>query len=101
MTRNEAKDLIVKTIEAMQGMKATELAAMPEVVLPLSLVQLELPDLIDELVEEGRLTEVEYSVPELHWRAKSFLLPANSQVRLLGKQFEYDFPPDRTEPLFE
>jgi len=77
MTKDETKDAICQHVAEAQGCKATELAV--------ALWQAEdLSSLIAELVSEGRLTEVEYVLPNLNYRAKSFLLPGNTSITLSG-----------------
>lgn len=78
MTREEAKRLVVETVEGLQGCKATELAACRELV-PLFL-EIPLVILLEELVREGQLVEIEYVLPALPDRVKSFLLPKGSHV---------------------
>lgn len=92
MTRQEAKLLLVKVVTERQGLKATDLMAE---VLDDDFVSdeerrnlmhqddYELPDLIAELIGEGELIEVEYSLKTMPYRAKSFLLPKDTIVRCL------------------
>lgn len=40
----------------------------------------DIPELIEELICEERIVEVEYSLPSLPGRAKSFLLPAGTVI---------------------
>ncbi len=75
------KERIIEIVTEKQGLKATELAAVlgqdPKVFESSTTIT----DLILELVRERRLVEVEYVLPHLGYRVKSFLLPAESQVR--------------------
>jgi hypothetical protein len=75
MNRDEAKQFLVDKIISLQGCKATQLAADEEVVTKLSMNDIDVPDLLDELVKEGRIIEIEYVLPEMTWRVKSFYLP--------------------------
>lgn len=82
MTKNEAKNIIIGMINEKQGCKATELAA--DLVLmnfenhkPLSL--------LNELVQEKRIIEIEYILPQMDYRVKSFYLPIGAKVRVLGE----------------
>ncbi len=77
LSEREAKDMIVEAVESKQGCKATELTAIPEIVLG---VGDNLVPYIYELVEEGRLVEVEYTVPSVPYRLKSFLLPQGTEI---------------------
>jgi len=86
MTRDEAKTLVLSKVEEIQGCKATVLA----VTIASTSEQMEsllpypLPELIEELIEEGRLIEIEYALPTMSYRIKSFLLPEGSLVRIRG-----------------
>ena len=80
MTIQEAKDKIVETINVAQGVKATQLAVMNEII---QLQHFNVPLLLNDLVREGRIVEVEYVLPEMKWRIKSFYLPAGSELRTL------------------
>lgn len=76
MTQQEAVDRIVEQVENMQGCKATELAA--EVSLISVFAEHRHTDLVEEAIRSGRLIELEYALPEMSYRMKSFLLPARS-----------------------
>jgi len=41
-----------------------------------------LSEAVEELVKEGRLIEIEYCVPNMSYRTKSFLLPANTEITI-------------------
>jgi len=84
LTKEEAKKSIVDAIVSNQGCKATQLVVYLEQsgVDLLSRIEQDIPTLVEELVKEGELIEVEYSVPTLNWRAKSFLLPKGSSVTI-------------------
>jgi len=72
-------DRIVEYVNDMQGCKATELAARAA---NLGLTGRTAVDAIDDLVLSGRLVEVEYTLPDMPDRVKSFLLPGGTQVRM-------------------
>jgi hypothetical protein len=82
MTEKEAKGIIVYMVASKQGCKATELVADKEV-LPVIPAGFDIPKLIQELVWEQKLVEVEYSLPDMEWRCKSFLLPGKTEVRVV------------------
>jgi hypothetical protein len=82
MTKNEAKNAIVTTIESLQGCKSTQLAAESNLINVFS--NFDLVSLIDEMIKEELLVEIEYVLPNMDWRCKSFLLPAKSQVRTIN-----------------
>lgn len=79
MNRNEAKKEIVATVEAVQGCKATELIA-NERILPLIAANFDIIGMIAELCSEGELVEIEYIIPNIPYRVKSFLFPKGTKV---------------------
>jgi hypothetical protein len=84
VTKDEAKRLICSEVSAMQGCKITELLARP-VFYSLHLeggsTPEYIPDLIEELIKENRLVEINYTLPNMPYRLKTFLLPAGSRVQ--------------------
>ena len=85
------KDVLVRTVVEAQGLKATELANLflddlsPEEARAVRHREdLDLPRLMRELVEDGELVEVEYVLPTMNYRAKSFFLPRNSEVVVIS-----------------
>jgi len=81
MTTQEA---ILQVINSHNGIKGTEL-----VMKVLELVHCELylkkenyNEILDKLVESGEITEIEYSVPSMNYRIKSFYLPKNAQISI-------------------
>lgn len=92
MTRDEAKAKCLERIIALQGVKATQLIA-DEGIFEVIKDGFDVCEICDELVAEGKILEVEYSVPELSFRAKSFFLPGGSFVRIIGEE------PNGTERL--
>lgn len=77
MNNEEIKNRLVEIVTEKQGCKATELCAIKELIFgdckPL-------PELIEELVKEERILEIEYVLPSMNYRIKSFLLPAGTQI---------------------
>ena len=84
MNNEEVKNRIVEIVTEKQGCKATELSygLSGEVILgdckPIS-------ELIDELIEEERIFEIEYVLPKMNYRIKSFLLPAETEIKMKMK----------------
>jgi hypothetical protein len=74
------KNLIVAAIEGKQGCKTTELIVIPSLIQAVVEMRGDFMALIQELIDEGRIIEIEYTVPNLDWRIKSFLLPAGSTI---------------------
>ena len=63
-----------------QGCKAIDVATEANIIIACARENVELPDLLEEMVRESKLVEVEYSVPGMEYRTKSFLLPAGSTI---------------------
>ena len=80
MNAEVIKQWIVDHVTSVNGCKATELATIPEIAMELYNSKLKLSDLILELVSQHKLVEVEYILPNLDFRIKSFLLPAKTKV---------------------
>jgi hypothetical protein len=80
MNKEEVKTFLVEKIVGLQGIKATELFSLPEVAVDLR--EFNIIDLMDELIGEGRIVEIEYALPEMNWRLKSFYLPAGTRVKI-------------------
>lgn len=74
----EVKDEITRIVVEHNGIKATELV----VKIPASMLILDVTTAIAEMVRDNELVEVEFKVPAMPYRAKSFLLPKNSEVSL-------------------
>ena len=81
MTTDQAKERLVEKIVGLQGIKATALVSIPEIAVDLQ--EFDIPDLLDELVGEGKILEIEYNLPEMPERIKSFYLPAGTKVRFV------------------
>lgn len=78
-TVDEAIEVIVREVTNLQGCKATDLAASRNLVG----YDVNWPRIIEEAVRRGRLIEVEYVLPTMDYRAKSFLLPAGTRVEII------------------
>jgi hypothetical protein len=78
VNESEAIKLILDTLVSKQGCKATELVSVPEIANcghdPI--------DLISTLVAEGKITEIEYTLPGMEYRLKSFYLPGGSKIKI-------------------
>lgn len=68
--------LVCQVVEEKQGCKATELAADVRI----ATSGRDLPSAIQRLVFAGDLVEIEYILPKLNFRIKSFLLPKGTEV---------------------
>lgn len=81
MTRDEAKLIIDLTVAELQGCKSLELIAKLGMNHPdIFNSAYEIDDLICELVKEKKLYEVEYILPNMKYRVKSFLLPGGTEL---------------------
>jgi len=86
MTLADVKELIVRKVNSLNGVKATALAGDPEVIEACLAAErdmhedVELVHLIDELIQDGELVEVEYILPDMQYRVKSLLLPKKAEV---------------------
>ena len=79
MTKLEQE--IIETVVEMQGGKATEIIAnLPETCFDNGAD--DIIQTIDHLVQTGHLVEVEYVLPQMDYRIKSFYLPANTKVTI-------------------
>lgn len=87
MEKQTIKNEIVSIVEGGNGIKATELATIPSLVLMASKENIELLDLFEELVCEEKIVEVEYTVPSLPNRLKSFYLPKGSIITAVSGDF--------------
>ena len=84
MVSEQIKYEVECLVSMKQGIKAMELACDPEVLKILG--DESFHDVIEELITEKRIVEVEYVVPSIPYRLKSFYLPADSIViRIRGQ----------------
>lgn len=80
ISKEEAKDILIQYCT--HGIKNTDIvlelslycAAFPE------LSKMDIPELLEELVQENRLVEIEYVLPSMEYRIKSFYLPAGTEI---------------------
>lgn len=71
---------IIRRVTELQGCKATELAADPEIA---RLAGSDFVASLMEAVESGEVVEIEYTLPNLSYRVKSFLLPKGTSLRIV------------------
>lgn len=82
--------MVISLVTAYQGLKATDLAMKvveraheEELPFPSSdITQEDYFNLVQELVETEMITEIEYILPEIQYKTKSFLLPKDTVVRI-------------------
>ena len=93
MSKLAAKVLILKHVALKRGCKSTDLANIKDIAVCFagSLNQVEsLADIIDELVLDGKLIQLEYTLPNSDI-TKSVLLPAETEVELVVSAARHRF----------
>lgn len=85
LTKEKVKKLIQKVVESVQGIKATALIAEERLTPVLLSTEHNIVLLLNEMVELGDLVEVEYILPSIPYRVKSFLLPKGSKIGSITK----------------
>jgi len=79
------EDILIERVTRSQGIKAVELASSFVQDCQEAKLSLEWHDpcaILEHLVASGKLVEVEYVLPGLPFRTKSFYLPAGTQVNV-------------------
>lgn len=86
VTREQLKESIVEAVSSKQGCKDMELFGVPEITTFLKDIvefsNIGIDSIIDELVKGGKLVEIEYTLPQMPYRVKSFLLPAGTHIMI-------------------
>ncbi len=80
--RQDVKELLVRRISEKQGCKGAEVLALSEAAAVMSRHRCDIVELLEELVQEGRLVEVEYALPSMDYKPKKFYLPSGSRIRV-------------------
>jgi hypothetical protein len=85
MTKQEFQDLIITVINDNNGGKGTEIATLVGVSLTDKNLAAELEydiweDGFTPLIEQGKIIEIEYVLPNMPHRIKSFFLPADTEI---------------------
>lgn len=76
--REEMKNKLQDIVCASQGIKAVDFASRKEVI---DLLHNEdFYDVIEEMIGEKRIVEIEYRLPNMKYRTKSFFLPGETEV---------------------
>jgi len=68
---------LAKKVYDLQGCKATVLVTELAVDNP----KIDWPSILQEAIRDKQVVEVEYILPELNYRIKSFILPKGTEVR--------------------
>jgi hypothetical protein len=81
MTPQEAIRQVVSN-----GKKAVELVTEVNILLSEtgSEFPTDLPAIIDQMVKDGELVEIEYVLPDMNYRIKSFYLPKGTEIISVG-----------------
>ena len=82
MTRDEAKQAIIEVINNHQGCKSTEIPAGLLKKSVESIFDYGISNLLEELVREDKVIEIEYTLPNMEYRIKSFYLPAKTNYKV-------------------
>lgn len=81
MTRKEAKDCLALAIKNANGCKGTEVPLLVKE--NIFEIKDDITNLLEEMVEEGLIMEVQYVLPHLPNRIKSFYLPKGTEVHVI------------------
>jgi len=77
------RDIILKAINDSQGIKNVELSLkVLSIILPLEFNTDEFHEELSYLVEEGEILEIEYTLPSMDYRIKSFYLPKGTSIHI-------------------
>ena len=80
------RNKIKQKVKDMQGCKITELVAEIDLVEEAYNSSINLADEVYAMIKDGELIEVEYILSHLAFRIKSYLFPADTEVRLGNEQ---------------
>ena len=86
---------VAKLVTEKQGCKVTELvvATVKGLANLMDWNELDrIPAIVDQMIKEGEILEVEFVLPLMSWRCKSFLLPKGTEIKL-SKGFVVQFGP--------
>ncbi len=84
MTKLEIENKILDIVTASQGLKGVDLT-LRVMSNDLQVTSNELFDIIFDLIEKGDLVEIEYELPSMGYRTKSFILPRGTKVNVVNK----------------
>jgi hypothetical protein len=96
MNKNDLKDALVQVINDNNGGKGVEIVALFVTrVSHQTLKASDVADFLNELVQERRIMEFEYSLPSDPYRLKSFYLPADTEFNYVDPQTEKPIKPSQ------
>jgi hypothetical protein len=76
------KQVLIDTVAEVQGCKSMELIGYAAEKMGEEFARHDFMQALQEAIDEGDIEEVEYILPQLDFRIKSFLLPKNTQIFL-------------------
>jgi hypothetical protein len=79
------REVILNLVEFYQGLKATELVAMLA-----SHKHEKILETLQVMIDNEEVLEVEYTLPSMPWRVKSFLLPKGTSIQLTKVSVDAD-----------
>lgn len=80
ISKDELKKIIIDIVNDNNGLKSMELIPkLPESVF-IYLKSEDICETLDELVSNGDILEIEYSVPNYSYKIKSFYLPKGTEI---------------------
>lgn len=83
MTRDECKDLLVKKIGELGGVRADEFVAWSLLYNVEGFSQLFHPDMLKQLLSERRILTIEYTLPDKE-TPFTFLLPVDTKIKVFN-----------------
>lgn len=83
----DVRKRIIEIVTEKQGCKATEISVDEELAKAATVLGTDVVvNEIYQLANEGKLIEIEYVLPRLNFRIKSFMLPQGTKINIQGKQ---------------
>jgi len=81
---NSSESVLISIVNEHQGLKLTELVMHATVAISkLGYREPDLVKVLNGLISEAKLLEIEYVLPDMDYRIKSFILPAGTKVKPL------------------
>lgn len=80
MTRNECKNIIVKELNSLGGVRQDEFVAWRPLYLIEGFSEIFHPEIIQELIVENQIMEIKYVLPDKPNLVFSYLLPKGTKI---------------------
>jgi hypothetical protein len=84
MNKIEVENLIRDMVDNSQGLKGVELVT-KVMSNNLTINNNELMDTLFDMIERGEFVEIEYELPNMGYRTKSFIVPKGTKVNVINK----------------